>query len=55
MALPIAETPVIEGKDAKKFMDMIENPEHVSEEEIAQLKEMYEKIKNEVTFIEEWQ
>ena len=39
----------------EKFLNMMENPKYVSDEEIAELKEMYEKIKNEVTFISEWQ
>jgi len=45
MALPIKETPILSGKDAKKFIRRMKNPGKVSKEEYKQAKELYYKMK----------
>ena len=50
MALPIGETPILTGKYAKKFQEMMDNPEKVSDEEREELKNTYKKIMDQCTF-----
>ncbi len=45
MARPIKETPVVTGKDAKKFADKLANIKAESEEEKKAAAEAYEKFK----------
>jgi hypothetical protein len=39
MARPIKETPILKGKDAKRFFDKMENVVKETPEEIARIKE----------------
>lgn len=48
MALPIKETPVLTGKDAEKFIERMNNPKPVSQEEYERAKNLYDKC------IERW-
>ena len=47
MALPIKETPVLEGEDAKKFIERMENASTrtVSKEEYKRAEDIYKRIK----------
>ncbi|WP_289024341.1 hypothetical protein [uncultured Salegentibacter sp.] len=45
MAKPIKETPVLRGKDAKKFVENNRNVRKASEEEKRQIKESYNAMK----------
>lgn len=50
MARPIKETPVLTGKDAKKFADRIANPAPVSQTEKEAARNAYEAFKAISTF-----
>jgi hypothetical protein len=45
MARPIKETPVLTGKDAKRFREAMENVKPVSKEEREEIKKAYELMK----------
>lgn len=45
MALPIKDTPVLYGEDARRFLEAIKNPKKASLEEITRMKADYEKMK----------
>ena len=45
MARPIKETPVVTGKDAKRFAEKMANPRPVTKEEVEAAKKVYEKFK----------
>ncbi len=45
MARPIKETPVLTGKDAKRFAESIANPKPESKEEKDAARQVYEKFK----------
>lgn len=45
MARPIKETPVLTGKDAKRFAEKMANPSPVTKEEVEAAKKVYEKFK----------
>ena len=42
MAKPIKETPELKGKEAKRFVAMIDNPRTVSAKEVADARQAYE-------------
>ena len=42
MARPIKETPVLTGKDAKRFAEKMANPRPVTKEEVEAAKKVYE-------------
>lgn len=44
MALPIKETPVLTGKDAKDFRERMENPGQVPKEDYERAKKVYDEI-----------
>lgn len=44
MATKIKETPVLRGKDAKRFLADISNPVPVSDEEMKRIRDTYEKF-----------
>jgi hypothetical protein len=46
MARPIADTPVLRGKDAVRFMERMENVKPISKEERAKMKADYEWVKS---------
>lgn len=50
MARPIKETPVLRGKEARRFEKEIANPKPVSKEEIEAARVAYEKFKAVATF-----
>ena len=50
MAKPIKETPVLTGRDAKKFLENIKNPIKASDAEKARIKKNYEFMKSISTF-----
>lgn len=50
MARPIKETPVLTGKDAKRFEEMVNNPRPVTQAEIQAAQDAYEAIKSIATF-----
>ncbi len=45
MARPIKETPIVTGKDAKRFAEKMANPKPESKEERDAAKKVYEKFK----------
>jgi hypothetical protein len=45
MATKIRETPILYGKDAKRFLEAIANPKKISKEELERIKKNYEEIK----------
>jgi len=45
MARPIKETPILKGRDARRFAEKIANPVHVSEEEHKKAEEVFSKFK----------
>lgn len=51
MARPIKDTPVVTGKDAKKFAERMANPTPETKEEKAAAKKAYEAIKAISTFV----
>ena len=50
MARQIAETPILYGEDAEKFLHSMEHVEPVSDEERAQTAQAYEWMKSIATF-----
>lgn len=50
MALPIADTPTLYGKEARRIRIMLDNVQYVGDEEVKELKEFYERIKRECKF-----
>lgn len=44
MARPIKETPILFGKDARRFEERMKNPPKVSSEKRAQIKCSYETV-----------
>lgn len=50
MARPIADTPILRGKDAKRFREAMENVQPVSKEERERMKKSYELLKSIATF-----
>jgi len=50
MARPIRETPILRGKDAKRFMKLIASPVKESAEEIKKAHEVYERFKKIANF-----
>ncbi|GHT23301.1 hypothetical protein FACS189430_06360 [Bacteroidia bacterium] len=46
MARPIADTPVLRGQDAVRFMERMENVQPISQEERASMKADYEWFKS---------
>ena len=50
MARPIADTPILRGKDAKRFREAIENVQPLSKEERERMKKAYELAKQRATF-----
>jgi len=46
MAREIAETPILEGEDARRFLEAMENVQPVSEEERRKTREAYELYKS---------
>ena len=45
MARPIAETPILFGEDAKRFVEAMQNVKPASAERIARIKEGYNRLK----------
>jgi hypothetical protein len=50
MARPIKDTPVLKGKDAKRFREAIANPEPVSQEFREEIQKAYELVKSRAKF-----
>jgi hypothetical protein len=50
MAREIAETPILRGKDAKRFREAMENLKPLSEEKRKEIKESYELAKQRADF-----
>ncbi|GHT39318.1 hypothetical protein FACS189437_02350 [Bacteroidia bacterium] len=50
MARPIKETPVLTGKDAKRFREAMENIKPISREEREEQRRSYELSKSRATF-----
>jgi len=50
MARPIADTPILKGKDAKRFREAIENVQPLSQERRERMKKAYELAKQRATF-----
>jgi hypothetical protein len=50
MARPIKDTPIIKGKDAKRFREAIANVKTVSKEEREEQRKAYEWVKSIATF-----
>ena len=50
MARPIAETPILYGEDATRFMYHMRNVKKISEEEKERMRQSYEWIKSISTF-----
>ncbi len=46
MARPIKETPILYGKDAERFEEMISQPQPVSDEERNRARKAYELMKS---------
>ena len=45
MARPIKETPVLKGKDAKRFAEKMANVKPITQEERVKAEKVYEKFK----------
>jgi hypothetical protein len=45
MARPIKETPVLKGRDARRFAEKIANPVRISKEEREEAERIFEKFK----------
>jgi hypothetical protein len=45
MATPIKDTPILRGKDAKRFMEAANNPKKVSKEELERIRKSAAKFK----------
>lgn len=50
MARPIKETPTLRGKDAERFLRLMEEVQPVSKEEMERIKKNYEYIKSIATY-----
>jgi hypothetical protein len=50
MARPIKETPIITGKDAKRFRETMENIKPVTIKRIEEINQSYELAKSHATF-----
>jgi hypothetical protein len=50
MARPIKETPIVKGKDAKKFAKRMANVGHASKEELQEAQDAYDAFKAISTF-----
>lgn len=50
MARPIKETPILKGKDAKRFMNNMSNPKKASAEDIKKAHETFEKFRKIANF-----
>jgi organic hydroperoxide reductase OsmC/OhrA len=50
MARPIKETPVLKGRDARRFADKIANPVRISKEEREKAEKLFEEIKKKCHF-----
>jgi hypothetical protein len=50
MARPIKETPILRGKDAKRFREAIENVKPVSKERMEEINKSYEFLKQRSNF-----
>jgi hypothetical protein len=46
MARPIKETPILQGEDARRFREAIANPQKISAEEKAEIRQSYELLKS---------
>jgi hypothetical protein len=44
MARPIKETPIIKGKDARRFSAKIANPVRISQEEREKMEKIYQEV-----------
>lgn len=51
MARPIKETPILFGKDAKRFTEAMKNVKPASEEEKKRVKSAYDRLKAIATFM----
>lgn len=51
MARPIKETPILYGKDAKRFLKAMENVKPASQEEKQRVRAAYEKMKKIASFV----
>jgi len=50
MARPIADIPILRGKDAKRFREAMENVQPLPMEERERMRKAYELLKSMVTF-----
>ena len=50
MARPIKETPTLKGKDAERFLRLMDEVKPVSKEEMERIKKNYEYIKSIATY-----
>jgi hypothetical protein len=50
MAREIAETPILRGKDAKRFREAMENLQPLSEEKKREMDEIYKLVKQRADF-----
>ena len=50
MARPIADTPVLRGQDAVRFMQEMENVQRVSQEHLQEIKDARQWFKQHATF-----
>ncbi len=50
MARPIADTPILRGKDAKRFREAMENVQPLPAEERERMRKAYELAKQRATF-----
>ena len=50
MARPIADTPILTGKDAKRFREAIENTQPLSQERRERMRKAYVLAKQRATF-----
>lgn len=44
MAKPIKETPVLTGKDAERFAQVVANPKKVEREDVLRAQEVYKRL-----------
>lgn len=50
MATPIKETPTLKGKDAERFLRLMDEVQPVSKEEMERIRRNYEYIKSIATY-----
>ncbi|MDR0829905.1 MAG: hypothetical protein LBN95_07320 [Prevotellaceae bacterium] len=50
MARPIADTPILRGQDALRFMEAMENVKQVSKEKLESIEKSYQLFKSRATF-----